>query len=244
MTDKLETGHRSDSFMDEVDELDVAVALDFSAMEQVASRVEKDAQSSKGKDREPRATTPKSAKYIHPNSRPKPAPSGQLKDQEVLPKQKSLESIAADILENEADETPHTEYPESYASVADLNDVKSDIVALKHQVAEIQQAVEAMLVERKAVPEHLDRIQAKFTRDMTLLLERIADGQREGSSTTGPTGAVSAGVAKAAAAAIGQDTREEMTALENLLHKAPETTGPLVSTSVTLTGRRRFKPTK
>jgi hypothetical protein len=137
-----------------------------------------------------------------------------------------------------------SEYQESYASLADLGEVRAETEAIKTQLAEVRQTVEALLAERTAIPQHLDRIQARFTRDMTLLLERIEDGKREGASTAGPSASVGTRIAHAAAVVIGEETKEEVTAMKSLLHTAPDTTGPLVSTSVTLAGKRRFKTVK
>jgi len=133
-------------------------------------------------------------------------------------------------------------YPESFASIDDLATVRGELSDLKAEVASLTTTVEGLLAERSAIPDHIERVRQAFTADITLLLEKV-----EATRRTDPVGitALSPGpITQASISDSANTVAEELTAMQSLVRKAPDTSGPLATTSVTLTGKRRFKPVK
>jgi len=222
--EEMNTQSRDDDLADLLDSDVPASQFDLTAFEQLASKVEGST------DTTPRMTRMSGAVLVvkQDNKGKKKATT-------------TVQEVAEDVLADTMDEHESGSiYQESYASMTDVTSLRAEVVSLKSEVSKISTSLEAVLAERAAIPNHLDRVVAKINADMTLMMQKIEDNQQVAASTQ----EVSPNLARAAVAEIAATATEDITAMQSLLRSDPTITGPIVSTSTSLAGKRRFKPVK
>jgi len=222
--DEVNTRSRDDDLADLLDSEVPASQFDLTAFEQLASRVESSSE-----------ITPKTAKMSGAILITKPELKGKHKAQTTI--QEAAEDILADTMD---EHESGSIYQESYASMTDMSSLKAEVASLKSEVSKISVSLEAVLAERAAIPNHLDRVVAKINADMTLMMQKIEDNQIIATRTS----EMNPSLAKAAVAEVAASATEDIAAMQSLLRSDPSITGPIVSTSTSLAGKRRFKPVK